>query len=56
MKRKLARLNAAEEQAWEFAFRFHLDDGLTDTRAANRAWQDLRREFPRLREYDGAKP
>ncbi len=56
MRPKLARLNTAEERAWEHAFRFHLDDGRGSTSAANRAWRDLQREFPRLVKYDGARP
>jgi hypothetical protein len=56
MTRKLAKLNAAEERAWESAFRFHSVQGKTATRAANAAWRDLQSEFPRLRKYDGTKP
>jgi len=56
MKRKLAKLNAIEERAWEAAFRFHCVAGKSDTRATNAAWRDLQREFPRLRKFDGAKP
>lgn len=56
VRRKLARLNAAEEKAWEHAFRYHLEDGRGSTSAANRAWRDLQREFPRLMKYEGAKP
>jgi hypothetical protein len=55
MKRKLARLTAAEEKAWEAAFRFHCVAGKSGTRAANAAWRDLQREFPRLMKYDSAK-
>jgi hypothetical protein len=55
MKRKLATLAAEEEKTWEAAFRFHYASK-TETRAANAAWRDLQREFPRLRKYDGAKP
>jgi hypothetical protein len=57
VKRKLARLNAAEEHVWEHAFRYHVIDGKQgQDRAAYLAWRDLQREFPRLREYDGARP
>jgi hypothetical protein len=52
---KLAKLTAAEEKAWESAFRFHSVAGKSDTRAANAAWRDLQREFPRLMKYDGAR-
>ena len=54
-KRKLAILNSAEEKAWEHAFRFHVNTGLSDTRAANSAWRDLQKEFPRLRLFDGCR-
>jgi hypothetical protein len=57
MKRKLARLNAIEERAWEHAFHYHVNIAKQgQDRAANRAWRDLQREFPRLRKYDGARP
>ena len=57
MRRKLAKLTAVEERAWEHAWRYHAIDGKQgQDRAANRAWRDLQREFPRLREYDGARP
>ncbi len=55
MKRRVAKLTTAEEKAWESAFRFHCVQDKTATRAANAAWGDLQREFPRLRKYDGAK-
>jgi hypothetical protein len=53
-KRKLTILKPTEEKAWEHAFRFHVNAGLSDTRAANSAWRDLQKEFPRLRKFDGA--
>jgi hypothetical protein len=52
--RKLAKLTVTEEKAWESAFRFHSVAGKSDNRAANAAWKDLQKEFPRLRKYDGA--
>jgi hypothetical protein len=57
MKRKLVRLNSIEERAWEHAFDYHLYISKQgQDRAANRAWRDLQREFPRLMKYDGARP
>ena len=56
MKRRVAKLNAVEEKAWEAALRFHCVAGKSATRAANAAWRDLQAEFPRLMKYDGAKP
>jgi hypothetical protein len=55
MRRKLAKLTPLEEKAWESAFRFHRVARKSETRAANAAWRDLQREFPRLRRYDGAR-
>lgn len=55
MRHKLAKLTAAEEKAWEAAFRFHCVAGKSETQAANAAWRDLQREFPRLMRYDSAK-
>jgi hypothetical protein len=54
-KRKLAVLTPAEEKAWQFAFEFYLDDGLTDDEADSLAWRDVQREFPRLRAFDGCR-
>jgi hypothetical protein len=52
--KKLATLTPQEEKAWESAFRFHATRGGQD-RAGLRAWMDLRREFPRLRKFDGCR-
>ncbi len=53
----LARLKAAEERAWEQAFSHHVTTGRQGpTQAANRAWRDLQRLFPRLKRYKGARP
>jgi hypothetical protein len=55
MARKLAVLTPEEEKAWEFAFAFYVEDGLKDDEAGFSAWQDLQKEFPRLREFDGCE-
>ncbi len=54
--KKLARLNPAEEKAWEHAFRYHLTTSKQgQDEAGRRAWRDLQREFPRLQSYRGAR-
>lgn len=55
MKRKLAVLTVAENKAWEFAFSFHLDNGMSEARADKAAWKDLCAEFPRLRAFKGCR-
>lgn len=54
MKRK-ARLTIAENKAWEFAFAFHVDNGMSDKRADALAWKDLCAEFTRLRKFQGCR-
>jgi hypothetical protein len=56
MKRKLARLTIAENTAWEKAFCFHVDAGLSDMRADIATWRDMQAQFPRLRAFHGCKP
>jgi hypothetical protein len=53
--RKHAVLTAEENKAWEFAFSFHLDNGLSESRADKAAWKDVQAEFPRLRAFSGCK-
>ncbi len=56
MRKRLATLTPQEEQAWESAFRYHLTTGKRSQDSAGlRAWMDLRREFPRLRRFDGCR-
>jgi hypothetical protein len=38
------------------AFQYHVDAGCGQARADRRAWRDIRKEFPRLKKYDGARP
>lgn len=52
---KLATLTPAEDKAWVKAFCFYLQDHSV-TEADRLTWRDLVKEFPRLRQYDGAKP
>jgi len=53
--RKLATLTAEENKAWEKAFAFHVDSGMSDARADRATWKDLCAEFPRLRKFQGCK-
>jgi hypothetical protein len=54
--KRLATLTAEENAAWEFAFNEYLGAGQDEIEADRQAWKDLQAEFPRLREYDGARP
>jgi hypothetical protein len=51
--KRIARLTATENKAWEFAFCFHREDTKTDLQADKLAWADLVLEFPSLRKFDG---
>jgi len=55
MKRKLAVLTIAENAAWEKAFCFHVDSGMSDARADRATWKDIQKEFPRLRNFQGCR-
>jgi hypothetical protein len=54
--KKLATLTPEEDKAWVFAFNYYLEEGKTENQADKMAWRDLKKEFPRLREFDGCKP
>jgi hypothetical protein len=54
-RRHLAHLLPVEEKAWDSSFAFHINNGLADKDAAERTWEDLQREFPRLSKYDGCQ-
>jgi len=54
---RLAKLTLKEEKSWEHHFRFHLtttEGHTTFLQASNKAWEEMQREFPRLRKYCGA--
>jgi len=52
---RLATLTPEEDQAWVKAFVYYLDEGRTDAQADAAAWADLQEQFPRLKDFDGAK-
>jgi hypothetical protein len=54
-KKRIAKLNAAEDYAWTYAFCDYADEGKTDLQSDKLAWRDLLLEFPRLRKYDGCR-
>lgn len=54
--KKLATLTPEENKAWEFAFSYYLDEGKDDDEADRLAWEDIQKEFPRLKDFDGCKP
>lgn len=55
MARKLTVLTVPEEKAWQWAFEFYVNDGLTDDEADSLAWSDVQKEFPRLKALDGCE-
>lgn len=56
MAKRLAQFTDAEEKAWQHAFAFYLDQGMSETRADAAAWAEVQEQFPRLKAYDGAEP
>lgn len=53
---RLTRLTAAEEKAFDHGFRYHVTTSKQGgDRAFERAWRDLRKEFPRLTSFDGVR-
>lgn len=53
---KLAKLTPLEEKYWEQCFEYWVNEGKSDLNADKKAWEDMKKEFPRLRGFDGAKP
>lgn len=54
-RRKIAVLTEAEDRAWNRNYSFFIVHGFTDKEADERTWHDMKREFPRLRNYQGCK-
>jgi hypothetical protein len=54
-RKRIAKLTAEENHAWELAFRFYLTEGKSELRADTLAWRDLRLEFHRLEPFDGCR-
>ena len=52
---KLALLTPQEDSFWEFCFNYYKDAGKSDSRADEAAWQDMKKEFPRLKKYKGCR-
>lgn len=57
MRAKLARLTDAEARAWQQEWEYQINEGKQgQDEAARRAWAAIRRQFPRLLRYQGARP
>lgn len=54
--RKLATLTIAEDKAWVQAFNLHFEDGETPAETDQNAWEDMKKEFPRLASFEGIAP
>jgi len=52
-QKRIAKLTAKENHAWEFAFCFYRENCKTDLQADKLAWRDLQLEFPRLKKFVG---
>jgi hypothetical protein len=52
MKIELLRLTLPEEHARERALDFYRYTGKSEVEAKRSAWEDIQKEFPRLREFD----
>lgn len=55
-KRNLATLTPEENAVWCELFAVGVNGGLHESDADAEAWRGLCEQFPRLREFDGAKP
>jgi hypothetical protein len=56
-KKRLATLNPIEENSWVYYFTYYVINQRKSNAEADRlTWRDMRREFPRLHLYDGARP
>lgn len=55
MKTKLATLTDVEDRFWVDTFNACIEEGLSDIQADKRTWQELKKEFPRLKNYRGCK-
>lgn len=55
-KKRLALLSKEEDQAWESEFLFNLDEGASEATADRRAAKAVKKQFPRLKEFDGFHP
>jgi len=53
--KSIAKLNAQENHAWEFAFCFYREQSKTDSQADKLAWRDIVLEFPRLKKFHGCR-
>lgn len=51
-----AKLTKAENKFWTKVFEHAVNSGQSVSRADSEAWIALKREFPRLRKFDGCKP
>ncbi|MCK4545424.1 hypothetical protein KAU43_07785 [candidate division WOR-3 bacterium] len=51
--KRLTKLTPKEERAWDFAWTFYEDEYPDDNERAEKIWEDLQLEFPRLRKFDG---
>jgi hypothetical protein len=52
----LARLSPQEDRTWSTLFSDLVNDGHSDEEADKAAWEELQRQYPRLKSYDGIKP
>jgi hypothetical protein len=51
-----AMLTPEEDSAWNHAWEYYVNQGYDDNTAGQMAWKDIQQQFPRLREYQGARP
>jgi len=53
---KLAKFTLDEDNTWQYAFQYYLDEGKSEKQADALAWKDTVAEYPRLKGYRGAFP
>jgi hypothetical protein len=52
----LAKLTKAEDALWVKVFSDAVNSGRSDSQADREVWTAVKREFPRLKKYDGCQP
>jgi hypothetical protein len=51
-----ARLTPEEDRFWTKTFEYYASEGMSDSQADAKAWQETRAQFPRLKAFRGALP
>lgn len=50
-----AKFTPEEDRVWTDAWQWYVEEGWDEEEAAELAWRDTQKAFPRLLEFDGAE-